>query len=194
MAFTTYADISDQLPIGHNQSAVERQLRLIERMFLNHGLVFGADRNVTNMVFDVHNIGGNCLFHYCYIKSVTSLVEMSHYSDTGTTLVAGQDYRLLPPSDTFSKGFELNYVLHKPYYLSFTGSVGFQTTPSQNIVDAIVEYLIQHQYATLSGGFIVRSKTGNDSEVQYSESKSRDYYFKPEDFPELQTIIAQYAC
>ena len=207
MAFIQYDDISIYLPNGHNQGTVERQLRMIGRMFANCGLHFEPDYTDTKKFPVTNEAGGSKLFYFNYLKSVSSVVQKHEFTDSTTTLVEGNDYTLLPPADDFSKGIELQCVLDHPYYLEVTGTYGFIETIdvssnddtvkaiSEEITDVVVDYLILLLDNEATGGTrIIRSKTGNDSDVQWSERDARRVYHTPSESPELQALIRKYSC
>jgi hypothetical protein len=197
MAFITYDTISNYLPVGHNEMMITRQLRMIESMFNNRQLFFQADATKTLKLYVTNEVGGNNLFYYRFIKSVTSVTAKDLFdSSKSEVLTVHDDYTLLPPSDTFSAGVELRCKLYYPCYLEVVASVGFLENVPENsdIEDTVIDYLIAYSNLQKEGGkHITQSKTGDDSEIAYDASSMRKAMHTPYESPELINLINKYA-
>lgn len=202
--FITHSDISSKLPVGYDVDTVTDLLSEIETDLKVLGLTFAAPVAAT-LTLEAEERGGNAIFSYWFLKSVTSLKIKQRGSDSEEVLTLGEDYLLreLDHPDCSGIYYQIELISNRgsrriaePCYLELVGTTGFLVSVPSRIQSAIVKYikarLVLDASPTASTQGQIKRSTTDDTTVEFFEGTAEDVPDSIIDFTDFTSVINQY--
>lgn len=175
MAFLAYSDIAAYLPIGHNQSQVERWLVLIESELKREGMTFTTPTTATRKL--IPSDDGQRIFDFNFLTAKPTTVKVKKFGSSLEVIYTEDvDYRIIEHINIDGLYWRIEVDernLIYPEYLEVNGSWGFMSSVPADLQAVIIEYLSELASQELEGGAKIAQASTADSDVRYADKSIR---------------------